>query len=476
MMDTMRRITPEIMLWLLAGLLLVLGLQSIGLGLAENTDSHATLLIIPKILSGQYEASRNWGAPFYEYLAAFTYDAWGLRTVNALSLLFTFGFLGFIYKLAKETARTPLNAALLMLGAVANPLVLINSSIMLETMCALFWFSGALYFAVMHLKEHKASTLWLCATSTALLVLSRPDAALFALPLGVWLSLNTPQPLRTLGVFALFGLFDTAVYLYVNAGFSFIVDNFAPSIDPLSRRLIKATLSIVNWLGILGATAFAVSVLLKLKTDKLKSRHTLTPLIAVTLALYLLRFILLPDELEYLILPTVLLLVWLAYAFESCLPILCVSLSLVLSNVAHVSLFEKTTDDRLKPSVHLNAGALVQDWETRRVRMLYEDDHFIKYVLANTRHSNDDEAAFPLHFPGMITQNNDLIISEDKRYVFYNRGNLPQFDFKSYNRIFICEETLYPTRGWRVMQAAPDTSILQKFEAKAPLHCRETTA
>jgi hypothetical protein len=158
------------------------GLYSSGFGLGTDTDSAAILRVLPEIADGHYVRSRTFGFPLYEIVASFAYGAWGLVGVNSLSIFFATGAASLLAVIPSRRQRNPMSAIILA-GILLNPVFLANNSVLMETATGHFFFAMTLFFATSCFGNRLRGCLIGLTIANTLLLLTRPDYAIYSLPL-----------------------------------------------------------------------------------------------------------------------------------------------------------------------------------------------------------------------------------------------------------------------------------------------------
>ncbi len=441
------------------------GLGGAWLGYAEDLDSLGIGQSVNAILAGGYQRSRVLGAPLYELTAAGLTAIGGIVLVNLASLAMTLGAALFLAATLKRVGGK--GAPFALIAAACSPLMLINASAMMETAMLALWVTAALWAATKAVAAPTRKPLILAAAFSALCAATRPDAALFALAVGASLAvMQREKPVRameTLAWFAGFGLCAIGLYGLLNGGYAF-VGEVGVTQDEAGRSLARAVLGMATVLGLFGAVVVGVTLarvardpqdaLLRVRRALPAQRLILWIAIAAG-GLYAVRFIALPDELEYL-LPALLALCAAFGVYAGRITCAALAASLVLANGAQLALFERS-GERIAPAVSLQPGALTQDWALRRHNLWLRspDTTAALAALAGAPGTTPDRTHFWLN--GLTFQGNAVVLGEDQLYRFLtvdDPGN-PHW-LGHYATIVVCPTPLVPRRGWRVLQPMPD--------------------
>lgn len=441
-------------------LVLAAGIGGLRLGFAEDVDSLGIARSAEAILAGGYERSRVLGVPLYELIAAGLMGLGGVTLVNAASLLFTLGAVAFLWAAFRRAGGK--GAAFALLAAAASPLILINASAMMETSLLALCVSAGLWAALYAAATGDRRFVVAAALAGALATAARPDAALFALALGAGLALeqrhNWRKAAETLAWFAGFGLLAIGLYGLMNGGFAFL-DQVAVSQDSAGRSLARAVLGAVTVLGLFGALVLAVTLgrVARDPEDAWRRAARAAPAARVALLVavfagvfYGLRFLALPDELEYL-LPAFLALCVALGAFAGRLTCALFAMSLLVANVAQIALFERRGED-VRVAVSLQPGALAQDWSFRRHNQwlrMPETQAALATLVGEPRASPDTTH---LWLNGVAFPGGGLVLGADQLYRFLGAGAGDPHDLSLYRAVMVCPAALVPRRGWRVLQ------------------------
>jgi hypothetical protein len=459
-----------------------LGAHGVGLGLSSHSDSRAIVeKSIPAILHGSYVPSRSLGVPLYEVVGALLYRATGsLTAVNWYSLVLAIASL-FIFAGLLDRSLSVARRSLVLVGFALNPLVLINSSAVIEWMQMTFLLVILLASAKAWLEHRRTRDLLVYGLSSALLVLTRPDAALLCVALLIALLWETrfasisAVPLIVSNLVA--GLATATVFVVINHGIDFVAQGNLPSTDPLLRRFGVATMDAINVFGPLGIIVIAF-LAFNLVTSLVRDRTPISwwgRLLLVTAPLFIARFVLMPDKLEYVLPLVVVVLLAVAHERLSLTGVAVVAFSLIIPSAICVSLFKRTNGtDRFTVAIHANRGALAQEWEATRYDRLLTSRPFLDN-LADLVYAGESPPRPQLRINeiGVVSGENDLIVGEEQLYRLDNeRFTSLKSKRKAYRRIYICDGSIigfFP--GWRVLQRPPTLPPIDPMTGQFVLRC-----
>jgi hypothetical protein len=405
----------------------LVALPCCGLGWGTDRDSLRVVRAAQGILQGHYERSRSFGFPLHEAASALAYAAGGLTGANLASALVT--MLGILLALRLVGVVAPGRVGVASVALCGSPLLLTNASAAID-----FGWSFAAAMGVL-LATRRSAWAWLFVSVAALLLI-RPDNVLFAA--AVCLSLfgaGRRRGLRACVACAGACLVAMSVYLTLNKTQVFLTG--VSTSRPWDARLARACVLAAASLGPGGVLAAALVV-------RCRPGDADAGLLARTAlwswALYVPRFVALPDQVEYLILPvetTILAacvvassrLVW-GMAALVCLP-----------DVVTLSLFqrhEETGALSVRPA--LQWGAVPQDWAARRFAMRMQTAP----ALAGATGALPGTWRYDTYLPAYVSDKWDLAIGAGALYRVARPG---------YRWVYACNVPLGPGIGWRGLEA-----------------------
>lgn len=468
----------------LAVLLAAAGLHGATLGLSAHGDSRAIVeRSIPAILRGSYLPGRSFGNPLYEYVCGAIYRVTGsLLAVNCYSIVMGIGSLVLFGRLLRDGAGA-LRRSLALAGFALNPLVLINTSALIEWMQATLLLLVLLMSAELWLGRRRHQDLVAYAFCSALLVLTRPDAvwvcAAILLAL-IWSAQGEAVALKALlfaNVIAAVG--TAAIFLIINHGTGFL-NGYEPSGDGLLRRSGIALLSVAAAFGPLGGcflVCIDLALVHRMFVDGSGAISWWGRLLLVTSALFTIRMILLPDKLEYLLPLLVIALLTVTIERFPTYWVACVATSSLLSSFVCVSLFARHTgQDQMRVDLAITPGAVAQEWEVTSYYNTLQKRQFLQ-GLARVVYPEDSHQRPVLqavnYAIGVLSDSNDLIIGEEQLYRLDNsrfRGGA--FQRWSYRHIYVCTGSISGFKpGWRVFQRPPTLPAFDSRSQRLTLQC-----
>jgi hypothetical protein len=320
--------------------------------------------------------------------------------------------------------------------------------------------------------------------SSALLVLTRPDAALLCVASLIALLWETRFASRSaiplIATSLVAGLATATVFVVINHGIDFVAQGNLPSTDPLLRRFGVATVDTINIFGPLGIAVIAFLAFNLVRTTVVRDRTPISwwgRLLLVAGPLFFARFVLMPDKLEYLLPLVVVVLLAVAHERLSLTGVAVVAFSLIIPSAVSVSLFKRINGtDRFTVAIHANRGALAQDWEATRFDRLLTSRRFLEN-LADIAYAGESppRPQLKINEIGVTSDQHDLLVGEEQLYRLDNaRWTSLNYKRKTYRRIYICDGSIigfFP--GWRVLQRPPTLPRIDPMTGQFVLHCRQ---
>lgn len=465
--------------------LVVVGLWGVRLGFAEDSDSSSILRAAECIAGGSYQPSRTTGFPLYEGLVALLVQAGAdLAMLNATSLLFMVASAVWSVGLARRIGAGR-DAALFAGSLVAlHPLVLINASALMETALSLV-LALAFVDASLGSLEHPRSfhRRALSILLALLLVLTRLDAVALVLSVCAATTLTHAKAgdrrhaVISVVDSALVGVLALLVYSGLHGGTDFLSPTIL-GIEPFARRLLRAGLGAGNALGAAMIVAVILALLGRPSAQPMpapdRARSAFRAALALGCLLYAVRYAALPDELEYLIIPMVLVGVFAMAQVRSRLALgLLLGLS-VAQNLATMSVFQRAdpASDRLRLALGLAAGPVAQDFAVRENALLLADARFLAWVAEEAGLGRERLTPRPYGI-GLVSTGGKLLLSRSSLYKLDNSRFSDPERRSAYRTIVVCDEVLRPNRGFRVLQA-PDRPLATEIWTRGGrLACRE---
>lgn len=440
-------------------------------GLSADSDSALLLRSTEHWLTtGEYARSRTSGFPLYEALLLLSKSVGvSLLGINLLSLLMALGAAWWAYQMVgwQEGWRGSLMLALLL----TYPLFMIASVEPMETMLSLLLAFSLVYYAIQRPQFDSVHIVL-----AVLLVLTRLDAALLviAIALGRLGSQVSYERYQSLLWLSKVGILSLLIYVALNQGFGFL-NAQTMGFDSWWRRFARAIASTANALQLTGMFALFVWVrhLRKVYVSG-GSFGYLDQLLLWAVGLYALRFSVLPDEVFYLIIPVVLLMLRAVLLLR---PSVKVISSLILlgciQTTMTVSLFERLpgVQDRIIFKPQLSASPLIQELRARKVFSQLRSDMDRKQLecalFPDCPRLSISHTAPYLH----TIDNKRAAVSAKYLYVFFS-GRYPRLIDRGYEEVRVCDEEVVPGPAWRIWQPSIKNYLVDVIAAGQKPHCR----
>lgn len=462
-------------------IVLAYGVLGVRTGITVDNDSFAIIDSFNAILGGDYRPSRTSGYPMFEIVGAGAYGLAGVQGAMTLSLIATLSGLIILMRPLRVLNSVP---GLLAWSALAiTPVVMTNASAVMETSFLFLFVAVLVWLLSVNFTTSVIRSVALAAAAVAL-VLTRADAVLIVMATGlgllVWWYRSNPRPRIPVDAIALsaavpIGLAMLALITQRNPFSS----SYLPP-ETLLRRLLRAGVGTFTFAGPVGLLATALLfiglLLFALRCSRsIRSKTTEPPLSSIcfitswllaTAALYAVRYITLPDELEYLV-PVLIVL-------AACVPVLfftqaivgslalLVLWSSVATGVVSISLLDRNSPWEATPGikVSLQPGAWLQDLGVRQAASVRATPNYQEFLRSSLG---------PLQ--SKVEAGTATVMPRNSWNFALNAGYTSFYD--PFDSIIGCaeltSETLIP--GWRISQPANSYEDLVAFENGEKFDC-----
>ena len=446
--------------WACLAVFVGLGVYGSTLGFGTDRDSVRVIDSAQGILAGGYVRSRSFGFPLHEAASAVLFGLGGLIAVNLGTVCVT------ACGIVAARALVPAGRRGLVVGVLALcPLLLADGSSAIDFGWD-FAAGMALCVAALGFLRGGGSGFGIFAAAGALLLL-RPDNVLFVAGVsGAVLMAGVTRWRVLLGTVAAAGIAAACVYLGLN-GVGMLASGVTTT-RPFAGRLLRAGLFLSAALGPGGILAlvllargsllvrlpFVVRPTFPLRAPFFTSCPFLERAAGLCWLLYLPRFVVLPDQLDYLVLPVTLSLVA-ACAHLPWRQAGAIGVLVCVPSLLTVSLLRR---DGVSGAVSfdpaLQWGAVPQDFAARRFAARMAGTEMTRLVAARA-------AAGALHYdtflPGYVSAGGDLVIGQGHLYRVLalggGAGAMATVRRARFRAIYACGAALGPNAGWRGWEA-----------------------
>lgn len=345
-------------------LLVLAGLSAINFshGFSEDYDGYFVISKAQALPDEGYTPSRSWGFPAYEVFIYPIIHYLGIEAAKFYSLAFSLGSVVVFYLILFQIERDGGKLFFGTLSFVVLPVTIVAGNTVLETGQGIFFALSGILFYLRYRSKPAPLNFYLMAIGLGFAVSTRPDYVLLSAAVAyVVLMYNRPgSKLLLIGLllWSISALLPYAIY----EGLYFSADVVPP--DSYLRRFIRGALGIVNLYGI-----FAVGILLLWGVVNYR-RYTgpdkpVAVLIGITSLLFILRFVMLPDELEYIYILAPLLVILLLLVRISRKYLILLTISLFIPNLVQVHFFERTETGDVKVTAGVSPGVIAQEKNKR---------------------------------------------------------------------------------------------------------------
>jgi hypothetical protein len=468
----------------LSAIVIAIGVHGVGLGLGHDWDARAILdYSVPLILKGSYGPGRSFGNPLYEFIAAWQYMTGGIVLANSYSIVLAIASIGVFHHLLGRTDGW--SRAFALIGFCLSPVFLTNAYAFGEWMQTFFFTLCLLWAAARWLETSSYRDLMLYAAFSALLVLTRPDAAFicFGVFIALLWQLNL-QPRRSLELFiasAIAGAATAAIIVVINHGLGFLNQDMLGHNNTWLRSVIIATLGVCTLFGFPGVVVVLGCAAFLIRRTRGVSGDTLTfwgKLFLVGIVLGFGRYTLLPEKLEYVFYLLVLTLLMMIHEKIPKLWIALLALSAIMPTFFAMSLFQRMgADDQLYLRPHFDRSAILQDWTTSQADWDIMDAQFLEKIAREVYVGDQEKEPLPRLFtttfgPGLLSDKGDLLIGAPEAYKLDNPRSGDQFMRSNYRRIYICDKSMFHgSRGWRLLQKPVPRPAVDPETGRVDVRC-----
>ncbi len=418
------------------------GVHGSTLGWGTDRDSLRVIDSAQAILAGHYVRSRSFGFPLHEAACAVLFATGGLVAANLGSVAATVSGIWAARRLAPEGRREALVCVL-----CGCPLLLANASSAID----FGWdFAAGLALCVLAHSRLRGVRCEIGYFAAALaLLLLRPDNLLFLAAVTLALVVSGVPWRHVVAAAGAACVVAACVYLGLNgAG---MLAHGVSTTRPFLARLPRAAVFLSAALGPGGV--LALIWLARTRPGDARALWLRRALLFCWL-FYLPRFAVLPDQLEYLILPVMLTIV----AAVAWLPARRAALAGVLICMPSFVTLSLLRRDAVTGGVRVDPapqwGVLAQDWAARGFAARMAGPAMTARVQAQV-------VAAPLHYdvylPGYVSGAGDLVIGRAHLYrvvpVGSGLGALATVRRAEYGTIWACDAPLGPGAAWRGWEA-----------------------
>ena len=451
-------------------------------GLASHGDSRDIIeKSVPAILRGSYYPSRSYGNPLYEYAAAILFSRGGLLAASLYSLALALGSI-LVFNRLLDAGLDRLTRFCALMALCLNPLFLINAFAVTEWMQTVFLLLALLWFVRVWQRTNAGFALASVGLFSALLVLTRPDAAIVcACVAGVlmWeMRFDRRRSLALLATLAVAAAATLAIIGLLNHGFSILRSGVNFSDAPYWRRLIVAIVGLYSTFGPIAPLIVLIVAMTPLRRSFMPDDVFWARLFLVTAPIVFIRFVVMPDKLEYILYLVVLATLMLAHRRVAPQWLLLYAISLALPSIVTLSLFERVgITDHLSLHPRLGPGAIAQDLRAMRYNWrLMHDPALLTRIDAAVY--GEPGAAVPRIFSknwaaGLLSDSGDLIIGEPEAYHLDNPRAEPKYRRRLYHDIYLCNRSVWVngSYGWRLAEPALVWPRFDDSEGSLQLTC-----
>ena len=345
---------------------------NLGVGLGENIDTYLMLERGLRFRTEGYLPSRSWGNPLYEVWAHPLIQFAGPSVARNVSWLWHVGSLGVLWRFFLRRTRNERDAFLgtSVLGCL--PVMVIAANTLLETAQALFFFFLA--FTTSDRPIRKLSDSVLPFLAAAACAATRVEGFILIVALAITRMGSFPSERRRTLILSLSAIVVAALPYWLLYRHSTVLEfSILNTGDPIWMRLVKSGIGMAAALGTL-TLLWSIPRFRPLWNGR---HDPAVRLAGVLWILLFLRFVLLPDEVEYFSMGAAAALMVLVLVERSVSARVVLIATLLVSNFVRFSYFARDPVSgaiQWKPGIA--AGALLVD-RYKRVQNEYIRNHFV---------------------------------------------------------------------------------------------------
>ncbi len=422
--------------WAALAIFAGLGAYGATLGWGTDRDSLRVIGAARAILAGGYVRSRSFGFPLHEAASAVLFGLGGLAAVNLGTVAVSAAGILAARALVPGERRVLVTCVLCFC-----PLLLADASSAIDFGWD-FAAGMALCVVAQGFLRGGGSAVGYFVVALCLLLL-RPDNVLFLAAVGGALLLGGVTRWRVVvGACVCAAIAAACVYLGLNG--AAMLGHDVSTTRPWGGRVLRAGLFASAALGPGGAAALVLLARAR--------RDFLVQVMWLCWLLYLPRFVALPDQLDYLVLPVTLSLV-VACARLRFRHAVGVGLLVCVPSLVTLSLLQR---DDVSGAVHfhqgLQWGALPQDWAARRFGARMGGQEMTRQVQGRV---TVGDLRYDEYMPGYLSAAGDLVTGRMHLYRVAGLGGgaAGTVARTRYRGIWACSAPLGPNAGWRAWEA-----------------------
>lgn len=444
----MKRLTnTKAPIYLLLVLITAILLSSINFpyGFAQDDDGARIVENGKRFLDEGYQVSRTWGFPLYELAIYPIISYFGVFYAKLYSLVFYAAASGLFLLTLRKLTLDPLRPFLGALCFAVLPVSVISGNTVLETSQGMFFSVLALYSYLEFRTGRISFYFYLMAAALGLATSTRPDYLILSSAIALTILVFNREQLSKLALGALLWATLALLPFFIYEQIPFRSDVILP--DPLWRKLVRALFGFIALLGIPAAAVVAFLALRHYRSWPALAKRVLEDdllfLFLVTLVLYSVRFVMLPDELEYVYILVPLLIIVAIRLNVGRIALLLLLIAIALPNILQVHLFSRDSVGNLAFDPGVSPGVIAQD-RSGRLKTEYQFGE-LPLLLDRTakRYGHEEYSAEPSDEP------NELLIISSDQLRYYQAGRGGGALYKAACRQQIVTYSMPSTRYWQ---------------------------
>ncbi|MCB9203299.1 MAG: hypothetical protein H6604_09685 [Flavobacteriales bacterium] len=355
---------------LIVGICLLLAGFNFSYGFSQDYDAYLIVQLAEVYNNSEiFAQSRTWGFPLFESYIYILLDNFSPNDLLIIPLLFyILSCLIFYQTLNLIGENQKQYNFIFTLLICVNPFFIISGNTLMETSQAMFLAMCGIYFTIRYFKFHTEKYFLFSVLFLALATATRPDYIIlsFCVFLSVFY-IKKQIELRHI----VYGI----IYIIITlTPFLFLYDEWKVPINIVnSQNLINKALKVgLGYLALFGIPLW-IFITWKIYSSKPKLNKTntepkkaISTLFVISLLFYTIRFFMLPDEVEYVLIiyPLALLTLYTGFTF-SIKEVYLMILLVFIPNIMQLYFFKRNKSGDLEVNLGITNGAIAQDRDMR---------------------------------------------------------------------------------------------------------------
>ncbi len=356
------------------------------IGVGENIDSYLILNNALNFSSAGYVKSRSWGVPLYEGVVYPLIYHFGITAGKFYSLLWVAVMLSGVHSFLKMSNVSAFQTRLGCLAIALLPCTIIAGNSILET-------SQGACFAVLttvslmkFLSQRTYKLLLLTFLFAILATATRPAYAILLISLTLVLLFDKKSSIKLVLTLFIFSILLAAMpYLLFYKPFHSLSESFRilNTGDPSWMRIVKSAIGFAAVLGLPAWGIITASAFFERSTWKMRVQSSPMNVFFICVSIcYVVRMLLLPDEIEYIYFWSVAFLMWIFGTPMSNKYTVIILFGIALPNVVQAYFFQRQENGSVGINFGFTSGVFEQERQKRALNEYVRKDFAISAAQA----------------------------------------------------------------------------------------------